>query len=65
MTKELKVKKYKISQIDTNKCERIIGVQIGPSLKYEIQLEKMKEKLKIAIGKLRNTPLTITNTHVF
>jgi len=30
---KLKVKQQEINQIDVNKCERTIGVHIGPSLK--------------------------------
>ena len=43
----------------------MLGVHIGPSLKWEKQFKKIKEKMRIAMGKLKNTPMNIANRYIF
>jgi len=53
----LEVNEKKVKSISSKRSERTLGVYMSPSLKWEIQFEKMKEKMIEAIFKLKNTEI--------
>ena len=54
-----------IETIDNNKCVRILGICMGPELKWNKQFEIMKEKMREAIGKLKNVVAFAPTAHVY
>jgi len=61
----LKVKDHILVQIDISKYERTLDVFIGPSLKWEYQFEKIKEKMRKVMDKLSNTLMSVANAYIF
>ena len=44
---------------------KLLGIFLNPTLKWIHQFEMMKNKMFKSMSKLRSTPLTIGNAHVF
>lgn len=58
---KLKINGQMLEQLKVNESKKMLGICIGPSLKWDKQFEKMREKMIIAMKKLNNTPMTIAN----
>ena len=62
---ELWLNGKKLVELDFNESQRTLGVCINPALTWTKQFEIMKEKMCVAMSKLRSTPLSIGNACVF
>ena len=62
---KLVLNQHQIEKIDNNKCVRTLGVHVGPELKWNEQFEIMKEKMREAIGKLKNAVVFAPTAHIF
>ena len=62
---KLKINGQTLEQLNVKETKKTLGTCIGPSLKWDKQFEKMREKMIVAIKKLKNTPMTVANTFIY
>ena len=54
-----------MQQLNAMEEEKTLGVFVSPSMRWLSQCAAIEEKLKIAMWRLRQTPITIGNAYVF
>ena len=62
---KLVLNQHEIKKIDNRKCIRTLGVHMGLELKWNKQFEIMKEKMREAIGKLKNSVVLSPTACIF
>ena len=59
------INENRLRQTSIKESVKSLGIFLNPTLKWIYQFEMMKDKMFKSMSKLRSTPLTIGNAHVF
>ena len=61
----VKINDKELDSLDCNKSERMLGVTIGPALTWDCQFVVMVNKMKEAIGKLKNAVVIVSTASMY